>query len=117
MSSNSGSAIDIVDLRVAYPDRDRPAIADLSESIDEGEIVAITGPSGCGKSTLCRAIGGFIPEMIPAAVDGEIAIVGAWGDDDIGRDSGSANVFSTDPTIFIDGFEGGDTSGWSVTTP
>ena len=48
----------------------------LTESIGDGEAVVITGPSGCGKSTVCRAIGGFIPEMIPARVDGEITVDG-----------------------------------------
>jgi energy-coupling factor transporter ATP-binding protein EcfA2 len=83
LSSNSRPAVDVVDLRISYPDRDRPAIAELTESIDEGEVVAVTGPSGCGKSTLCRAIGGFIPELIPAAVDGEILVAGdsVWATD------------------------------------
>ncbi len=83
MSSNNRPAVDIVDLRVSYPDRDRPAIDGLTESIAEGEVVVITGPSGCGKSTVCRAIGGFIPEMIPAAVEGEILVLGdsVWATD------------------------------------
>ena len=68
--------IDIRGLRIHYPDRDRSAIDGLTESIGEGEAVVITGPSGCGKSTVCRAIGGFIPEMIPARVDGEIFLDG-----------------------------------------
>lgn len=68
--------IDIRDLRIHYPDRDRPAIDELTESIGDGEAVVVTGPSGCGKSTVCRAIAGFIPEMIPARVDGEILLDG-----------------------------------------
>ena len=76
MSSNNAVGIDIRGLRIHYPDRDRPAIDGLTESIADGETVVITGPSGCGKSTLCRAIAGFIPEMIPARVDGQIAIDG-----------------------------------------
>jgi len=68
--------IETRDLRIQYPDRDRPAIDWLTESVARGEIVVITGPSGCGKSTLCQAIAGFIPEIIPARVDGEILIDG-----------------------------------------
>jgi len=77
LSSSSVAGIDIRDLRIEYPDRDRPAIDGLTESIAVGETVVVTGPSGCGKSTLCRAIGGFIPEMIPARVGGEITVGGA----------------------------------------
>ncbi len=76
MSLNESRGIDIRNLRIAYPDRDHPAIDGLTESIAANETVVVTGPSGCGKSTLCRAIGGFIPEIIPAAVGGEISIDG-----------------------------------------
>jgi energy-coupling factor transporter ATP-binding protein EcfA2 len=77
LSSNNEVGIDIRGLRIHYPDRERPAIDGLTESIAEGEVVVITGPSGCGKSTVCRAIGGFIPELISARVDGEITLDGA----------------------------------------
>lgn len=77
MSSSSRMGIDIRALRIDYPDRDRPAIDGLTESIGDGETVVVTGPSGCGKSTLCRAIAGFIPELIPARVDGELTVNGA----------------------------------------
>ena len=36
----------------------------------------LTGPSGCGKSTLCRALAGFIPDLIDARVEGEIRLDG-----------------------------------------
>ncbi|NCC31195.1 MAG: ABC transporter ATP-binding protein [Chloroflexia bacterium] len=35
-----------------------PVIADISLSLDAGEIVSLVGPSGCGKSTLLRIIAG-----------------------------------------------------------
>jgi len=76
LSSSSLGAIDIRGLRIHYPDRASPAIDGATASIEAGEIVVVTGPSGCGKSTLCRAIGGFIPEMIEARVSGEIAVDG-----------------------------------------
>ena len=76
MSSSSSKAIAIRDLRIQYPDRGGPAIDGLTEEIARRETVVITGPSGCGKSTLCRAIGGFIPEMIPASIEGEIRVGG-----------------------------------------
>ncbi len=38
-----------------------PVIADLSFTLNEGEIVSIVGPSGCGKTTLLNVICGLIP--------------------------------------------------------
>ena len=39
---------------------DNAAIADLSFTVDTGELACIVGPSGCGKSTLLRAIAGLL---------------------------------------------------------
>lgn len=36
-----------------------PAVADLSLSLERGEILALLGPSGCGKTTSLRLIAGF----------------------------------------------------------
>ena len=68
--------IEIEELCIQYPDRLHPAIDRLTETVDRGEVIVVTGPSGCGKSTLCRALAGFIPEMIPAKVSGEITVDG-----------------------------------------
>jgi len=48
------------DLSVAYDDR--LAVADLTLSLNGGEITAIIGPNGAGKSTLLRALNGQIPK-------------------------------------------------------
>ena len=76
MSSSREGEVALRGLRIHYPDRDRPAIDGLTESIDDGETVVLTGPSGCGKSTLCRTIAGFIPELIPARVGGAATVEG-----------------------------------------
>jgi thiol reductant ABC exporter CydD subunit len=47
-------------LSVTYPGRDRPALDDLSLTVEPGELLAIAGPSGCGKSTLLAAFLGFV---------------------------------------------------------
>jgi thiol reductant ABC exporter CydD subunit len=47
-------------LTVCYPGRPRPAIEEISLTIDPGEVVAVTGPSGCGKSTLLAVLLGFL---------------------------------------------------------
>ncbi|MDH4097397.1 MAG: ABC transporter ATP-binding protein [Nitrospira sp.] len=56
-------ATPILELRsvsCAY-DPHRPAIRDISFSVQEGEILCLLGPSGCGKTTILRAIAGFEP--------------------------------------------------------
>ena len=52
------------------------------------------------------------------ALSGTTALVGAWSNDDAGFESGSAYVFSVDGgVIFQDGFESGDLSVWSASSP
>jgi NitT/TauT family transport system ATP-binding protein len=36
------------------------AIADITLSVADGELLTIVGPSGCGKSTLLRCVGGLL---------------------------------------------------------
>lgn len=39
----------------------KPAVADFSLEISEGERIVFLGPSGCGKTTVLRMLAGFIP--------------------------------------------------------
>jgi NitT/TauT family transport system ATP-binding protein len=47
------------------------AVAELTFSVDAGELVCVVGPSGCGKSTLLRAVAGLI-----APTGGEVCLHG-----------------------------------------
>lgn len=74
MSSGRGIAIEARAVSIHYPDRDRPALHQITESVERGTTVVLTGPSGCGKSTLCRAIAGFVPQLVAARVQGELRV-------------------------------------------
>ena len=50
------ATISLDGVTVAYPGRDRPALARLSLTISPGELIMLTGPSGAGKSTVLRML-------------------------------------------------------------
>jgi NitT/TauT family transport system ATP-binding protein len=54
------SLLEVRELGHVFPGGHR-AIAELSFTVDAGELVCVVGPSGCGKSTLLRAVGGLLP--------------------------------------------------------
>ena len=45
---------EIKNLTFTYPETEKPALDDISFSIEQGDFVVICGKSGCGKSTLLR---------------------------------------------------------------
>ncbi|MGB5135930.1 MAG: ATP-binding cassette domain-containing protein, partial [Prochlorococcaceae cyanobacterium] len=48
-------------LRVSYPQSERPTLDGLDLSLNPGETLALVGPSGCGKSTVARAVLQLLP--------------------------------------------------------
>jgi thiol reductant ABC exporter CydD subunit len=47
-------------VRIAYPGRSAPAVADLDLAVAPGEHVALVGPSGAGKSSVLALVLGFV---------------------------------------------------------
>lgn len=59
--SNMSEIINVQNISYKYTDEDqRPALQDVSFSINRGEWVAIIGSNGSGKSTLAKTINGLI---------------------------------------------------------
>ncbi len=88
--------LDIEQLVVLAPAKDRAILANLSFCVMPGETIAIIGPSGAGKSTLARAIAGGI------AIDrGSIRFDGAdrtaWDQQRLARHVG---YVPQDPSLF-----------------
>ncbi|MEU4453220.1 thiol reductant ABC exporter subunit CydD [Nocardioides sp. NPDC023903] len=57
--STNARGLQVGDVSVTYPGRERPALAPVSATVPARGITAIVGPSGCGKSTLLATIAGL----------------------------------------------------------
>ncbi|KFI53735.1 energy-coupling factor transporter ATPase [Bifidobacterium biavatii] len=76
-ATSSAPAIAVSHVSYQYPGADRPAISDLSLTVNAGETVAIMGENGAGKSTLARLLcaldkptaGSISVAGVPVAVD------------------------------------------------
>lgn len=53
--------IEVSDLRVRYPGRERDALAGVSFTAPAATLTALVGPNGSGKSTFVRALLGRVP--------------------------------------------------------
>lgn len=74
-------------LWVAPPGSARPAIQNVSFSLQAGAGLAVIGPSASGKSTLARAlVGAWTPQRGTVRLDG--ATLDQWSPDDLGRHIG-----------------------------
>jgi ATP-binding cassette, subfamily B, bacterial len=64
--------IEIDAVSFVYPDRDVPALSDISLSLPAGGVIALVGENGSGKSTLVKLLCGFYqPTAGRILVDGE----------------------------------------------
>ena len=68
--------IDILGLTYTYPLADRPALADISLSLEVGQLLGVVGAEGAGKSTLCLALAGFMPHHFRGTLSGSARVAG-----------------------------------------
>lgn len=68
--------LEIRDLHVRFQGRDREAVAGVSLSIGEGEIVGLVGESGSGKTVTAMSVAGLLPRK-QCDYSGEILLNGA----------------------------------------
>ena len=59
-----------------YPERDVPALRDISLEIGGGTFTVLAGASGSGKSTLLRAFCGLVPHFHGGDASGELEVGG-----------------------------------------
>ena len=55
--------LEVSHLTFTYPTATRPALKDVSLTVEAGELVAVTGANNSGKSTLCYALSGVVPNF------------------------------------------------------
>lgn len=68
--------IEITNLSFTYPERDMPALREVSLHVNAGEFVLLAGESGCGKSTLMRCLNGLIPHLSGGIIQGQVRVNG-----------------------------------------
>ncbi len=87
-------SIEIKNLTFTYPEKELPAIRNLSLSIQPGMIVAIVGPSGAGKTTLVDLLLGVLPIQ-----EGSINISGLTPQESIQRWPGAIAYVPQDVAV------------------
>ena len=60
----------------SYPEARRPALRELTLSIEPGSFTVLAGASGSGKSTLIRALCGLVPHFHGGTASGDLAVGG-----------------------------------------
>jgi ABC-type multidrug transport system fused ATPase/permease subunit len=56
VAPSGGSSLAFDHVRFTYPDRARPALADMDFAVPAGATVALVGPSGAGKTTIANLL-------------------------------------------------------------
>lgn len=90
-------ALRVEGLTYRYPGVERPALADVSLTVEPGELVLLAGGSGSGKSTLLRAAAGLVPHFHGGTFAG---LVETGGVDT--REHGPSHIAAVAGTLFQD---------------
>ena len=61
---------------VTYDDARAPVLADVTVTIEEGELCLVVGRTGSGKSTLLGAINGLVPHFTGGTLAGRVTVAG-----------------------------------------
>ncbi|MGQ9731047.1 MAG: energy-coupling factor transporter ATPase [Candidatus Zipacnadales bacterium] len=69
-------ALVLRDVSFEYRAGTKPALRNLSVTIEPGTFVAIMGRTGAGKSTLCRCANGLVPAFYAGRFEGEVMVFG-----------------------------------------
>jgi len=59
-----------------YPEAERPALVDVSATVEPGQVILLRGPSGSGKSTLLRCLNGLVPHSTGGHFTGRVVVCG-----------------------------------------
>lgn len=80
-----------------FPGAARPALGDVSFTVEPGELVLLAGASGSGKSTVLRAAGGLVPHFHGGTFAGRVSTSGLDT-----RDHGPAQLAAVAGSLFQD---------------
>ena len=84
-------------LTYRYPERDAPALRDVTFALAPGGFTLLAGESGSGKSTLLRALCGLVPHFHGGEVAGELEVAGMSV-----REHGPGELAAVCGTVFQD---------------
>ena len=59
-----------------YPQAERPALFEVSATIEPGQVILLRGSSGSGKSTLLRCLNGLVPHSTGGEFSGRVIACG-----------------------------------------
>jgi energy-coupling factor transport system ATP-binding protein len=71
-----GPALELAAVTYTYPNGGRPALDDVSLTLEAGELVLLAGRSASGKSTLLRAACGLVPHFHGGEIEGSVVVAG-----------------------------------------
>ena len=69
-------AIEFKNVTYHYPLTDKPAIKNMSLTIEKGKFYGVVGENGSGKTTFCNLIRGFAPSFYKGDLSGDVLIYG-----------------------------------------